>query len=43
MKKNSLTFDARRVYCFLPESYWRKQLLINLGIGLMMILIRWMF
>ena len=34
MKKNGLIFNECKVYCFLPEDYWWKQLLINLGIGL---------
>ena len=33
MKKNGLIFNECKVYCFLPEDYWWKQL-IGLGIGL---------
>jgi len=36
MKKNGLIFNEFKVYCFLPEDSWWKQLLINLGIGLIM-------
>ena len=31
MKKNGLIFNECKVYCFQPEGYWWKQLLINLA------------
>ena len=43
MMKNSLTFYARMVYCFLPEDYWWKQLLFDLGVGLIMTLLLSLF
>ena len=44
MKKSSLLFNKCKVYCFLPENYWWKQLLISLGIGLLAaVLISWLF
>ena len=43
MKKNGLIFNARMVYCFLPEDYWLKQLLIGLGTGLIMALLLSLF
>ena len=43
MKKNNLTFNACKVYCFQPEGYWWKQLLIGLGIGLLTALILSLF
>ena len=42
MKKSSLTFNACKVYCFLPEDYWWKQL-TGLGIGLIIALIMSLF
>ena len=35
MKRNGFTLDACKVYCFLPEGYWWKQLLISIGISLL--------
>lgn len=43
MKKNGLIFNACKVYCFQPEGYWWKQLLISLGISLIMVLVSWLF
>ena len=43
MKKNGLTFNACKVYCFQPEGYWWKQPLISLGISLIMVLILSLF
>lgn len=42
MKKNGLTFNACKVYCFLPEDYWWKQL-IGFGIGLLAVIILSLF
>ena len=43
MKKNCLLFNECKVYCFLPEGYWWKQLLIGLGIGLLITLLLSLF
>lgn len=43
MKKKSLISNGCKVYCILPEGYWWKQLLINLGIGLIIALILSLF
>ena len=37
MKENGLTFNARMIYCFLSEEYWRKQVLTGFGTGLIML------
>lgn len=42
MKKSSLLFNKCKVYCFLPEDYWRKQL-IGFGIGLLTVIILSLF
>ena len=42
MKENSLLFNERKVYCFLPEGYWWKQLLINLALMTFFLLIQWL-
>ena len=42
MKKSSLLFNKCKVYCFLPEEYWRKQL-TGPGIGLTAALIPRLF
>ena len=42
MKKNSLTFNAFKVYCFQPEDYWWNTL-IGFGIGLISALILSLF
>ncbi len=43
MKKSGLIFNEHKVYYFLPGGYWWKQLLINLGIGLIIALILSLF
>ena len=43
MKKNGLIFNECKVYCFQPEGYWWKQLLIDLGISLLTALILSLF
>ena len=42
MKGNSLIFNECKVYCFLPEGYWWKQL-IGFGIGLLTVIILSLF
>ena len=42
MKKNSLLFNERKVYCFLPEGYWWKQLLVTLLIILVLQFLAWL-
>ena len=42
MKKSSLLFNKCKVYCFLPEDYWRKQLLVTLMIILILRCLAWL-
>ena len=42
MKKIGLIFNECTVYCFQPEDYWWKQLLINLAWIAFFLLIQWL-
>lgn len=41
-EENSLIFNEHKVYYFLPEDYWWKQLLINLAWVAFFLLIQWL-